>query len=208
MCFINRFLTLDDDIIPYLYEAGFGYVGIVISGTKLLPPLINVLLEQWRPETHTFHFPCVEATITLEDVTYYLGLPVDENPITSIAHGNWKNLCEELLGHTPTPDDLDERKIYIKFLDDKFTQLPVDAALKIKLQFARAYILQVTGGILMPDKSRNKVHLMWLYHPLDLRAAKNKSWRSTVLAFLFRELCKDVHLNKQAIGGCLMLLQS
>ncbi|XP_039010532.1 protein MAIN-LIKE 1-like [Hibiscus syriacus] len=114
-CFINRFPALDDDIIPYLHEAGFSYVDIVTDDTKLHPTLINVLLEQWRPETHTFHFPYGETTITLEDVAYYIGLLVDENPITCMAHGDLLNLYKELLGLTLTNDDLDGGKIYIKF---------------------------------------------------------------------------------------------
>jgi hypothetical protein len=32
-------------------------------------------MDRWRPETHTFHFPFGEMTITLEDVALLLGLP-------------------------------------------------------------------------------------------------------------------------------------
>ena len=37
--------------------------------------LVCALLDRWRPETHTFHFPWGEMTLTLEDVTLLLGLP-------------------------------------------------------------------------------------------------------------------------------------
>ncbi|MBA0614848.1 hypothetical protein Godav_015087 [Gossypium davidsonii] len=44
--------------------------------------LINAFMERWRLETHTFHFPCGECTITLKDMRLQLGLPVD-------GYGGW-----------------------------------------------------------------------------------------------------------------------
>ncbi|MFQ6671373.1 hypothetical protein Gotur_035942 [Gossypium turneri] len=74
----------------YLREAGFWHVATVGQGCKLDPKLISALIERWRPETHTFHLPCRECTITLEDVNLQLGLPVDGYPITgSVQSGDW-----------------------------------------------------------------------------------------------------------------------
>lgn len=42
--------------------------------------LINALVERWQPETNTFHFIGGEKTITLEDVSYLYGLPIDGKP--------------------------------------------------------------------------------------------------------------------------------
>ncbi|CAN0912800.1 Serine/threonine-protein phosphatase 7 long form homolog [Linum grandiflorum] len=39
--------------------------------------LCTVLIEWWRPETNTFHMYHGEMTITLEDVSFITGLPVD-----------------------------------------------------------------------------------------------------------------------------------
>ena len=38
-------------------------------------PLLCALLDRWRPETHTFHFPVGELAPTLEDVALLTGLP-------------------------------------------------------------------------------------------------------------------------------------
>ncbi|MFQ6668976.1 hypothetical protein Gotur_034411, partial [Gossypium turneri] len=75
----------------YLREAGFWHVATVGRGCKLDPKLISALIERWRPETHTFHLPCGECTITLEDVSLQLGLPVDGHPVTGSAQSsNWE----------------------------------------------------------------------------------------------------------------------
>jgi len=46
--------------------------------------LIKVLLHyacRWRPETHSFHLPCGEMTIMLEDTHKILGLSVRGRPV-------------------------------------------------------------------------------------------------------------------------------
>ena len=63
-------------IITYLHQSGFYHVS-TIGSTHIDSKLIIALLERWRPETHTFHLPNGECTITLEDVSILLGLPVD-----------------------------------------------------------------------------------------------------------------------------------
>ncbi|RYR20219.1 hypothetical protein Ahy_B03g065313 isoform D [Arachis hypogaea] len=44
---------------------------------RLDEPLISAFVERWRLETHTFHMPFGECTITLQDVVYQLGLSID-----------------------------------------------------------------------------------------------------------------------------------
>ncbi|RYQ85764.1 hypothetical protein Ahy_B10g105363 [Arachis hypogaea] len=44
---------------------------------RLDEPLVTTFVEIWRPETHTFHIPFGECTITLQDVAYQLRLPID-----------------------------------------------------------------------------------------------------------------------------------
>ena len=38
--------------------------------------VLTTMIDQWRPETHSFHLLCGEMTITLEDAAMILGLKI------------------------------------------------------------------------------------------------------------------------------------
>jgi hypothetical protein len=67
--------------VPYIERAGFGHVMHVVNAT-IDAKFILALCERWRPETHTFHLPTGECTVTLEDVYMLLGLRIDGKPVT------------------------------------------------------------------------------------------------------------------------------
>ncbi|MED6186985.1 hypothetical protein PIB30_072072, partial [Stylosanthes scabra] len=47
-----------DVLLPFLEEAGFGHA-IQLQDFVFDAPLLSAFVERWRPETHTFHMPCV-----------------------------------------------------------------------------------------------------------------------------------------------------
>ena len=65
-----------DQIIEYLQRARLNEVASIMK-FHLLPDLISALVEHWRPECHTFHFPYGECTVTQQDVALHLGLPIN-----------------------------------------------------------------------------------------------------------------------------------
>ncbi|MFQ6645248.1 hypothetical protein Gotur_019228 [Gossypium turneri] len=91
--------------MPYLERAGFGSAALIRT-FDLRYDLISTLVERWRPETHTFHFPCGKCTVTLEDVALQLGLPIDGSPVTGVsAFAEPAALCYSLLGDSPNDDE-------------------------------------------------------------------------------------------------------
>ena len=56
--------------------------------------LILALVKRWWLETHTFHLPHGEMSITLHDVEIILGLLIDgEILVGSTGGGDWSTLC-------------------------------------------------------------------------------------------------------------------
>ncbi|KAH1079975.1 hypothetical protein J1N35_019736 [Gossypium stocksii] len=90
----------------------------------------------------------------------------------------------------------------------KFGQLSANATEGELMCAARAYIMHLIGGVLMPDSNNNKVHIMYLPLLADLSNARSYSWGSTVLAYLYRDLCRLTKPTAVDMGGCLTLLQS
>ncbi|MFQ6621743.1 hypothetical protein Gotur_001843 [Gossypium turneri] len=60
--------------------------------------------------------------------------------------------------------------------------------------------MKIIRGYLMPDLSRNLIHLRWLLKLIDFRAAGEFSWGSAVLTTLYREMCGATRSNKVKIG--------
>ncbi|MBA0852273.1 hypothetical protein Goshw_003283 [Gossypium schwendimanii] len=94
------------------------------------------------------------------------------------------------------------------WLRDTFPELGNDSIEVERIQYARAYILEMIGGYLMSDLSRNLVHLRWLLKLVNFKVVGEFSWGSVVLATLYREMCEVTPPNKAKIRGCLSLLQS
>jgi len=60
--------------------------------------LLSALIERWRPETHTFHLPVGEITVSLQDVSCLWGLPITGRAVTGVEYGDFTKLVDDLLG--------------------------------------------------------------------------------------------------------------
>ncbi|RYQ90157.1 hypothetical protein Ahy_B09g096408 isoform B [Arachis hypogaea] len=126
--------------------------------------LVSAFVERWCSETHTFHMPFGECTITLQNVAHQLGLPVD---------GRYVSGC------------LSEFQIYIQGgrpawgADDETVR-----------RYARAYIMMLLGTQLFADKSGNRIHIRWLTYVARLEEMGTYNWGSAVLAWLYRCMCR------------------
>nr|XP_015646069.1 serine/threonine-protein phosphatase 7 long form homolog [Oryza sativa Japonica Group] len=152
-------ILFDDRYIPYLRRAKL--LAFVTMAQRPVPlynaAALTALVDRWRPETHTFHLPCGELTVTLEDVAMILGLPIRGQAVTGdTASGNWRERVEEYLGLEPpvAPDGQRQTKtsgVPLSWLRANFGQCPAEADEATVQRYCRAYVLYIFGSILFPD---------------------------------------------------------
>ncbi|QHN85208.1 uncharacterized protein DS421_16g535360 [Arachis hypogaea] len=76
-------MPLHERIIPYLETASLFHLARLNSQWFWVDEaLVSAFVERWHHETHTFHMPFRECTITLQDVAYQLGLPIDRETVS------------------------------------------------------------------------------------------------------------------------------
>ncbi|XP_042024829.1 serine/threonine-protein phosphatase 7 long form homolog [Salvia splendens] len=148
--------------------------------------LITALIERWRPETHTFHLPIGEATVTLEDVQAIWGLRADGRVFTGrdhhVGYPDWPSKCRDLLGWIP----------------DTNTETKQGGLLMIALINQTRIPLDTTGC---------KVPFMWLNAFEDPDEVQNISWGNAALSYLYHYLCEASMDKRKDLGGPMMLLQ-
>jgi len=87
---------------------------------------------------------------------------------------HWDELCDELLGEVP-PNNAHKGSVLklswlLSILCAPLPKEPIIHQLEYR---CKAYIMYMIGGVLILDKSRNRVHLMYLNLLCDFNNIKN-----------------------------------
>ncbi|KAF1864518.1 hypothetical protein Lal_00021942 [Lupinus albus] len=90
-------------MLQVIRNIAFGNI-LDIGASEINNHLITTLVEQWRPETHTFIYP-------MENVTYQLGLPIDGDDVTGATSIDWDIVRLNLLGATPIDRQITSQRI-------------------------------------------------------------------------------------------------
>ncbi|CAN6303876.1 unnamed protein product [Urochloa humidicola] len=94
----------DERYACYLRRAGLlPLARVVCAGLPVMDgPLLTCFVDRWRPETHSFHLPCGEVTVGLQDVAMILGLPLEGQAVTGIIQSDgWRDMVEAAIGLRP-----------------------------------------------------------------------------------------------------------
>ncbi|XP_061341980.1 serine/threonine-protein phosphatase 7 long form homolog [Gastrolobium bilobum] len=193
---------IPQDLQQHLVRAGFWHA----ARMRRLPidhRLITALVERWRPETHTFHMPVGEMTLTLQDVEAILGLRTEGRVVSGFTHANWEDVILQYMGRSPLEDDLDGGNLKMSWLTHHWGHWATHSGThEGQIRYTRAYLMRLFGGFLLCDKSSSVVGCR--YTQLldgDFEETNTYSWGSAVLAVLLRELCQATSSGASDIGG-------
>ncbi|MFQ6622373.1 hypothetical protein Gotur_001750 [Gossypium turneri] len=115
-------------------------------------------------------------------------------------------LCDNLLGVSPGDAESKFTGLRFSWLKANFEHLSINVIERDVMCVARAYIMHIIEGVLMPSANNNKVHLMYLPLLTDLHNVCSYSWGFTVLAMLYSELCRTTKPSTVDIDRCFILL--
>lgn len=187
-------------------RAGFGYLRL-IPAISLDNPLISALVERWRRETNTFHMTVGEMTVSLEDVAYLLGLPIDGHPVTGVTCTACDSVCVKYLGRSPDSRYTSGGMVKLSWLKETFSECPEDASAEVVEFHTRAYLLYLVGSTIFSTTTGNKVPVMYLPLFGNFDEAGKFAWGAAALSFLYRALGNASLRSQSTISGCLTLLQ-
>ncbi|KAL4337915.1 protein MAIN-LIKE 2-like [Arachis hypogaea] len=119
--------------------------------------MLAALVERWRRlETHTFG----EVTVTLEDVLYIFGLPIDGEVMTGWINSSHDFLIMQSLSE---PQVSSSSKNYINLSWVRYIRdtLPLDTWESV-MRYVRCHIFCLLGTTLFMDKSTAYAHAKYL----------------------------------------------
>ena len=176
---------------------------------------MSAFVERWQPETNTFHMPFGEMTITLDDVSTILGIPVTGKAVSveQLSFERSKTLVEHGLGVTSQHAHEElvgvwGSSVRLEWLRDLFGDV-TDADPKEHIRHAaRAYLLYILGCTLFTDKSGTRVPVLYLRLLMNLDQARTYAWGAAALAHLYRQLGFATRSGVRQIAGYLTLLEA
>jgi Plant mobile domain len=159
-------------IIPYhvrcssiLKKLGL-YQLALITHTKNVPRLMTTLIERWRPETHTFHLPVGDVTVTMQDVSCMWGLPISGPPVVGRSDGGIERIIRDAFGidvnsemmkkkrRTGRGENQEEiiqqsgHRISLKWLHLTYPGLTDGATDEDVARYTQAYLLDLFGSMI------------------------------------------------------------
>ncbi|KAL5124773.1 Protein MAIN-LIKE 1 [Glycine soja] len=189
----------------------------LVSGTGLSPlimcsvdtsdqGLLSSFFERWHRETSSFHLPVGELTITLDDVSSLLHLPVvgDLHAFQPLHMDDAVQMLVDLLmvfAEAARAETGQCRGPYVRLQWERRCQAGHWTAT------ARAYLLHLLGCTLFANKSATNVHVVYLEALRDLSQTGRYAWGVAALVHMYDQLNDASISNSRQLGDYITLLQ-
>lgn len=163
---------------------------------------VNALVERWHQETLSFHLPIREITITLDDVSCLLHLPMTGRPTDRVPSTFTREVVKVLL-----MTHLDRGRGYSN--DHHRCQGQVDVVGRPISPVCPVRIVRVSchrlsfalcQQYIFPNKSLTHVHIAYLY-PSNLDDCHRYAWGATAQAYLYDYLSYASQYTSKQVGG-------
>ncbi|KAL5128578.1 Protein MAIN-LIKE 1 [Glycine soja] len=194
----------------------------LIAGTGLSPlitcsvdigdrGLLFAFVERWHRETSSFHLSVGELTITLDDVSSLLHLPVvgDFHAFEPLHVDDAVQMLVDLLMVSPESaraETVQCRGPYVRlqWVRDIY-QRRCQAGHWTAA--ARAYLLHLLGCTLFANKSATNVYVVYLEALCDLSMTERYAWGVAALVHMYDQLNEASMSHSRQLGGYITLLQ-
>jgi hypothetical protein len=151
-------MVFNERYVPLLHQANLlAIIEIVRRGMPAFNAMaITTMVDRWRPKTHSFHLPCGEMMVTLEDMAMILGLPIRGRPITGrVDSAGWCERVAVFVGREP-PARVPgvkgrEAGVHVLWLREEFCECHPDVDEATMTMYARAWVWHMFAIVLFPD---------------------------------------------------------
>ena len=100
-------------------------------------------------------------------------------------------MCLKYIGGVPPKNALVGSTLKLKWLKENMLTLPAKPTPQQLAIHCRAYILGLIGGVLMLNKSGNRVHLMYLPLLVDIDRVGRYNWGLACVVHLYKEMYRE-----------------
>ncbi|XP_057446297.1 protein MAINTENANCE OF MERISTEMS-like [Lotus japonicus] len=219
----NALLGIDKEKQPKVLRCFSKYVKGRVEAAGLLPlmtcifpsvdkTMLSAFSEIWKLETSSFHLPFGEMTITLDDVSSLLHIPVEGKFFTlpTLTCEEATIILVKQLGVTRDEVAEEIRRSLGPYARSSWLLKVVEemAEKGLTKKAARAFLLRLVKMTIFCGKTNSKVEVSYLGLFLGLEKVGEFAWGAMELAYLYDQLKEATKLRTNSIGGYLNLFQA
>ena len=204
---LERIVIRHPHVQHWLDISGLG--PLLVCSYKLLDKgLVSAFVERWQRDTNSFHLPVGEMTITLDDVSSLLHLPITgaSFTVTVFDRDQAAALVHQCLGCSTVEafNEIRSGSVRLTWLLELYETRCLQGRY---IQASRALLLYIVGCTLFADKSETFVSVIYLECFRNLQTCGDYAWGVTALAYLYDQLRDASMFHGRGITGYLTLLQ-